>query len=110
MDTALFTVDSSGSTYASSITNRIISDAIPALTLPVGANAVTNLTTRAGSQRNFDMSSPDGIHFSPFQNGWPASRSTGAEALKWHHSDFDYVAYPFTYQLFNQIVTTGNLK
>ena len=99
VDTALFTTDTSGSTYAAAHHDRILSDAIPALTLPVGANYVT----RFGLDRSFNMSDE-------FENGWPSTRSTGFEAYKWHHSDFDYVAYPFTYKLFSLIVTSGNLK
>ena len=48
-----------------------------------------------------------------FETGWPAARSntaTDPEAFKWHHSDFDYVAYPYTHQLFDQIVTIGSLN
>jgi hypothetical protein len=91
------------SAYAQANRDRILSDAIPALTLPVGANAVTALD-QPGHSHNFNMTSSD------YENGWPAVRSTGDEAFKWYHSDFDYVAYPFTYKLFNQIVTLGNLK
>ncbi len=32
------------------------------------------------------------------------------EYNKWHHSDFDYFAYPFTHKLFDNIVNTGGLK
>ena len=32
------------------------------------------------------------------------------EAYKWHRSDFDYVAYPFTHAMFEEIVNDGNLK
>ena len=45
------------------------------------------------------------------ENGWPVGRAKNpAEAINWHHSDVRVVAYTFTYQLFNQMVTTGNLK
>jgi hypothetical protein len=69
----------------------------------VGANPIPALTA---IHRNFNLTSAD------FQNGWPAARSNPGddEAFKWHHSDFDYVAYPFTYKLFIQITTSGNLK
>jgi hypothetical protein len=43
------------------------------------------------------------------ENGWSLGR-TGDEANMWHHSDFVQMAYTFTYKLFNQFVTTGNLK
>jgi hypothetical protein len=92
-----------GSAYAQANRNRILSDAIPALTLPVGANWVKKFAPQNVDDRNFDMQEE-------FENGWPSSRSTGVEAYYWHHSDFVYVAYPFTYKLFNQIATLGNLK
>jgi hypothetical protein len=69
--------------------------------LPVGTNAVTNLDILAGGKRNFNMQDE-------FENGWPVR--TGGEAGKWHHSDVCYVAFPFTYKLFNEIVNDGNLN
>jgi alpha-tubulin suppressor-like RCC1 family protein len=94
-----------GSTYAQANRDRILSDAIPALTLPVGVNHVDRFAPRNADDNNFNMQTS-------FETGWPAARSNPAddEAYKWHHSDFDYVAYPFTYTLFNQIVASGNLK
>ncbi len=97
-DMALY--GSGGSTYAQANRNRILSDAIPALTLPAGANPVPRLQAVG---RNFNMSS------TVFENSWPSGRPSG-EASKWHHSDFGYVAYPFTYKLFNKITTLGNLN
>jgi hypothetical protein len=100
---------SSGSGYAQTNRNRIISDAIPALTLPVGANAVSRLAPQNGNDQNFDEQAD-------FENGWPADRgpalypSGTTAAGEWHHSDVRAVAYPFTYLLFNQIATVGNLK
>jgi hypothetical protein len=89
-----------GSAYAQANRNRILSDAIPALTLPVGANFVRAL----GTDNNLDMQKI-------FETGWPEARlASVVEGKNWHHSDFVYVAYPFTYKLFNQIVTLGNLK
>jgi len=101
-DTALF--GANGSVYAQTNRNRILSDAIPSLTLPVGANAVTNLDVLFGGKRNFDMQGE-------LENGWPPGRARNpAEANKWHHSDVREVAYSFTYKLFNEIVNDGNLK
>jgi pimeloyl-ACP methyl ester carboxylesterase len=106
-DTALFTIASSGSTYAQANRNRILADAIPALTLPVGANAVTNLDVRAAAQRNFDMQAL-------YESGWPSGRplrQVGATAPgEWWHSDFHRAAYTFTYKLYSTLVTDGNLK
>jgi hypothetical protein len=95
--------DEYGSAYAQANRDRILSDAIPALTLPVGANHVDRFAPGSGDDKNFDMRTS-------FETGWPTARSTGTEAYKWHHSDFDYVAYPFTHKLFEEIVNDGNLK
>ena len=96
------TNNANGSAYAAANRNRILSDAIPAMSLVTGANPVPSFSPpKSPVQKNFDMMT--------FRNGWPQGR-TGNEANKWHHSDFHEVAYTFTYQLFNQFVTTGNLK
>ena len=89
-----------GSDYAQENRNRILSDAIPAVTWAVGSHPVPRLQA---SGKNFDMNAL-------YENGWPASRSTGDEAFKWHHSDFRDVAYTYVYKLFNIFVQTGNLK
>jgi hypothetical protein len=101
---------SSGSSYAQANRNRILSDAIPCLTLPAGANPSPNLSPPiSAALMNFDMQLS-------YENGWPADRGapnyppdTTAYG-EWHHSDVRAVAYPFTYLLFNQMVTVGNLK
>jgi hypothetical protein len=89
----------SGSAYAAANRNRILSDAIPALSEVAGANPVPSFD----NNHNLNMNTPQ------FQNGWSIGR-TGGEVGKWHHSDFVQMAYTFTYKLFNQFVTTGNLK
>jgi pimeloyl-ACP methyl ester carboxylesterase len=95
-----------GSAYAQIYRNRILSDAIPALTLPVGANPVTSIDQPA-NPHNFDMQAD-------YENGWPQGynpRAVGASAPgEWHHSDFKVVAYTYTHGLFDKIVTLGNLK
>jgi len=91
------------SAYAQANRDRILSDAIPALTLPVGANPVSILDQRASGTRNFNMQTT-------FETGWPAERLSLPEGNNWHHSDFDYAAYPFTHKLFEAIVNHGNLK
>jgi hypothetical protein len=96
-----FTVDlalegTSGSAYAGANRNRILSDAIPAVTLPIGANEVPDLGVDAG---DFNMQAL-------YENGWPVT--TGSEAFNWHHSDVRAVGYTFTYKLFNQMVTLEN--
>jgi Alpha/beta hydrolase of unknown function (DUF900) len=99
---------SSGSNYAQANRNRILSDTIPCLTLPVGANPVPRLAPQNGDDENYDEQAD-------FENSWPADRYTAtlygaAAAGEWHHSDIRAVAYTFTYKLFNQMVTLGNLR
>ena len=93
-----------GNLYAYYNHNRIIADAIPALSFPVGANPVPGFNPLG---RNFDMQQL-------YENSWPLGRPpqrAGATALgEWWHSDFHQVAYTFTYQLFDKLATTGNLK
>jgi hypothetical protein len=90
---------SGGSAYAQTYSNSIISSGIPALTLPVGANVVNIL----GAANNFNMQTS-------FENAWPLERMQTSETNNWHHSDMHEVAYTYTYKLFQQMVTTGNLK
>lgn len=107
-DLALF--GSSGSSYAQANRNRILSDAIPCLTLPVGANPVPRLSPpQSPTEKNFDMQNV-------YENSWPLGRHAPqwpvgtAASGEWHHSDVRAIAYTFTYKLFNQMVTVGNLK
>ena len=99
-----------GSSYASSYAqtnrNRILSDAVPCLTLPVGANPVPDSGIVNG---NFDMQTL-------FENNWAPGRGkprwpVGTTAFgEWHHSDAEAMAYTFTYQMFDKMATVGNLK
>jgi hypothetical protein len=98
VDTALFTNSSSGSSYAQANRNRILSDAIPAMSQVAGANEVPRFTI---SDHNINMMT--------LKNGWSLSR-IGGETGMWHHSDFVQMAYTFTHGLFDTFVTTGNLK
>ena len=91
---------SDGSSYAQTNRNRILSDAIPALSLVAGANPVQIL----GATHNFNMST------NTFENNWPQGRLQQREGNNWHHSDFHEVAYIFTWPLFDKFVTLGNLK
>jgi len=92
-----------GSAYAYQNRNRILSDAIPALSWPVGANPVSILD-QPGQTHNFNMQAL-------YENGWPQGRlNNTSERNNWWHSDFHQVAYTFTYPLFNEMVTLGNLK
>jgi hypothetical protein len=103
-DLALY--GTAGSNYAQANQNRLLSDTIPCLTLPVGANPIPDSGIVDG---NFDMQTV-------YENGWPLGRHPAkypvgtTAAGEWHHSDVRAVAYTFTYKLFNQMVTVGNLK
>lgn len=95
---------SNGSQYAQTNRNRILSDAIPALSWAVGSHAVTNLDAQFGGKHNYDMKTE-------LRSDWPSSRpSTGQEAFNWYHSDFKDVAYVYTHLLFDEFVTLGGLK
>jgi hypothetical protein len=98
-DTGLF--GASGSMYAQANRNRILADAIPAMSMVAGANPVPKFAPFGQPNKNIDMMT--------LENGWAQGRP-GDEQNKWHHSDYHEVAYTFTYKLFNQFVTTGNLK
>jgi len=77
-----------------------LSDTIPAVSLPAGANPVPKFNPTG---HNSDMMT--------FENGWAQGRlNSGEYNDNWYHSDFHQMAYTFTYLLFNQFVTTGNLK
>jgi hypothetical protein len=93
-----------GNVYAFQFDNRMLGDAIPALSFPTGANPVPNPGIVAG---NFDMQGG-------FENGWASGRGqvrVGASAAgEWHHGDYEVVAYTYTYKLFGEMVTLGNLK
>jgi pimeloyl-ACP methyl ester carboxylesterase len=88
-----------GNVYAYENNNRMLGDAIPALSYPVGANPVPRF------QAN-DLN----INMQGLENNWPSSRLQTTEGNNWHHSDYQVVAYTYTYQLFNEMVTLGNLK
>jgi pimeloyl-ACP methyl ester carboxylesterase len=96
-----------GNLYAAYHHNRIIADAIPALSWSVGSHSVTNLDVRFGESRNFDMQAL-------YENGWPTNRAprlVGAAASgEWHHSDIREPAYTFTCPLFNKFTQSGDLK
>jgi hypothetical protein len=86
--------NSGGSAYATTNRNRILADAIPAMTLPIGANKVVALDAKG---RNFNMQAL-------YENGWPLDRLAGNETNNWHHGDFKDVAYTFIYPLYTNFV------
>lgn len=109
-DSDLALETSSGNSYAQTNKNRILSDAIPCLTLPVGANPVPRLSPPSSPvEMNFDMQTQ-------FENGWPFGRGLAkyppgtTAAGEWHHSDNRAIAYTFTWPFFDKIVSVGHLK
>jgi hypothetical protein len=95
-----------GGDYAEANRNRILADAIPALTLPVGANPVSKITPPNADDRNFNMQDS-------YENGFPTDRpkiSQDSPIREWHHNDIKDVAYPYNYKFFEKLVNLGNLK
>ena len=77
---------------------------VPALSSPVGGNAVRVDVVR----ENIDMndSSDDGV---PRPNGWGRDENH-AYKLNWLHSDMKDVAFFYVYKLYEQLVDKGGLK
>jgi len=88
--------------FSSNITGQVVNDIIaqgvPALSGPAGFNAI-NILGFYNYDVNADAHKP---------NGW--GRSGGTYKTRWLHSDLKDMAYLYTYDLFNQIVTEGGLK
>jgi hypothetical protein len=75
---------------------QLLVQAIPALSLPVGANPCQN-SALSGKQFNMPAQFVDSTH-------WPRDQQSGTGIPLWLHSDIDNVAYPYLYKLFKQIV------
>ena len=75
---------------------QLLCQAIPALSLPVGAKETTRF-----ENRNYNMPTlfADEMH-------WPRTVPNGVP--EWRHSDFDNVAYPFIYGVFNRIISISS--
>lgn len=43
-------------------------------------------------------------------DGWPEERGGETTIKKWRHSNFKDIAYRYTYKLFDNLVTEGNLN
>ncbi len=76
---------------------QILAEGIPALSRAVGRNNLDILT-----DRNADMNG--------MKNGWPPQRLNSDLLDRWLHSDIKDVAYPFTYQVFDDVIQKGMLK
>jgi len=88
-----------GSTEAlkPNVLNQTLAEAIPALSFAVGRNPVSKF-----GQNNSDMVL--------LEDGWPQSRTNSISGKRWFHSDSKDVAYPFTHNLWQKLVTLGNLN
>lgn len=78
--------------------NEILAKGMPALSGAAGAISVM------GPFENNNMNSES------YRNGWPRLVSEEPYGQRWKHSDLKNVAYFFTYKLFNDVVTKGNLE
>lgn len=98
----LYAPGATGSDYAANNMNRLLANAIPALTLPAGANSLI-IKDKMDESNNFDMQS----WFKNNNMDWPPIRK---KDKNWLHSDLKDVSYPFVYNLFDKFVSLGGLK
>jgi hypothetical protein len=99
----LYARNSNGSNIAAdpAKNTQLLAQAIPALSLPVGANFCKN---RLLSDKQFNM--PQIIN----ESNWPVDRGIdqGTGVPIWHHSDVAQVAFPYLYKVFIQLVSISN--
>jgi hypothetical protein len=90
-----------GNTIASNTDerNQLLAEAIPALSLPVGANKCSSILD--SKQFNMAAQFADAAH-------WPSPRGATSGIPNWWHSDMDQVAYLYLYKFYNQIVSISN--
>jgi hypothetical protein len=91
--------DSTGSSTAATNYNQLLAEAIPALSLPVGANLVTNIPHLGSTNQEFNMPAA----FVPNTSYWPRSPIGGV--APWFHTDMQAMAYPYLYKFYDQLVT-----
>jgi hypothetical protein len=91
--------DSLGNSTAANHRNQILAEAIPALSLPVGANETSKFDDYG--TRNFNMPS-----LYADKNQWPNGTTTqgGVAVPNWHHSNMREVAYPYLFTFYDQLV------
>jgi len=97
---AVFTQDPDGMfspTIAAQLQNEIIAMGVPALSSAAGANAITP----PGWGRNYDANDHK-------PNGW--GRDHDVYHDRWLHSDLKDMAYLYTYDLFNEVASQGDLQ
>jgi hypothetical protein len=78
--------------------NEILALGIPALSGALGNNEIT---LSGWEFRNYNMNANRG-------SGWP-DRGEPYET-RWLHSDLKNMAYPYTYQLFDELVSQGDME
>ena len=78
---------------------------VPALSSPVGGNAVE----RSPIRENVDMNLNEDRNGVPRPNGWGRNKDSTYK-LNWLHSDMKDMAYYYIFKLYEQLVTKGNLK
>ena len=89
--------DSSGSAVAADATKRaqLLAEAIPAQSLPVGANQVNSSTILLSKQHNLPVEFTD--------PGWPRPIQNGVR--EWRHSDMREVAYLYQSRFWDELVS-----
>ncbi|HBA84461.1 MAG TPA: hypothetical protein DCZ95_10240, partial [Verrucomicrobia bacterium] len=85
------------SNITAQVANDIIAQGVPALSYAAGIDAIAPL----GLDRNYNANDHK-------PNGW--GRSGGDYGARWLHSDLKNMAYFYTYDLFNQLVSQGGLQ
>ena len=80
---------------------RVLSEAMPALTNPAGANPVDLFEPEepTGESRNINMMT--------LQNGWPQERGDDQD---WKHSDIRELAFLYSYKVYERITELGGLN
>lgn len=92
--------ETSGGSFAMLNRNRLLAEAIPALTFAAGKKQVDAFGTL---YNNLDMQAK-------LKNGWPPERSMDQESKKWKHGDIRDVSYPYVCPLFLKFVELGGLS
>jgi hypothetical protein len=84
--------------------NQFLAEAIPALSLPAGANYVTNFQTT----NNYNMPATFADHvgstyYWPSELGIDETGDASNGLPYWHHSNMQEVAYPYLWQFYDQL-------
>lgn len=90
----------SGSSFAQGNHATLLAQMIPALSLPVGANAVQAIELNGNG--NFDM---DNVGDDGFKNGW--GRNHPDYGQRWLHSDIRDMSYLYVYKVFDKFTGEG---